>query len=254
MRPIRTAAASAREIAKLPQRRIETLLEAALPGADGRRRLLLDCRGLTELHNGTTVCILGFLDGFAALDAGWDIDVLASAEASSASRPAATISSLRSSQRLRARQLCGGGPARPAVGHRTSRRAASAGPRDRVSHARRHLRGTSTRAAPTSRRPGISSRATPTASCTSPTSRASASTGDFPYPSSTAEAVTHLSLAPEDYLPVGGAVRPDPPSNPGLRQPSRPQARPADRAIAGGCLPVSRHHGASASRTPRGTT
>jgi glycosyltransferase involved in cell wall biosynthesis len=79
-----TAAASARAIAELPHRRIETLLEAAAPGADGRRRLLLDCRGLTELHNGTTTCILGFLDGFDALDAGWQIDVLTSAEASSA--------------------------------------------------------------------------------------------------------------------------------------------------------------------------
>jgi glycosyltransferase involved in cell wall biosynthesis len=78
------AAAAAREIDRLPQRRIETLLEAAAPGADGRRRLLLDCRGLTELHNGTTTCILGFLDGFAALDAGWQIDVLATAEGASA--------------------------------------------------------------------------------------------------------------------------------------------------------------------------
>jgi glycosyltransferase involved in cell wall biosynthesis len=78
------AAGSVRDIAELPQRRIEALLEASVPGADGRRRLLLDCRGLTEVHNGTTACILGFLAGFDRLDASWEIDVLASAKASSA--------------------------------------------------------------------------------------------------------------------------------------------------------------------------
>jgi glycosyltransferase involved in cell wall biosynthesis len=77
-----SAAGSLEEIAALPQRRLEALAEAACPAADGRRRLLLDCRGLTPLHNGTTVCILGFLDGFARLGSDWDIDVLAPAEAS----------------------------------------------------------------------------------------------------------------------------------------------------------------------------
>ncbi len=77
-----SAAGSSAEIAALPQRRLEALVEAACPAADGRRRLLLDCRGLRPLHNGTTVCILGLLDGFARLGAGWEIDVLAPAEAS----------------------------------------------------------------------------------------------------------------------------------------------------------------------------
>src|SRR5205807_4617861 len=70
------------ELANLSQRRAEALLGAAAPDARGRRRLLLDCRGIPGLYNGTAMCMLGFLDGFAGLDAGWDIHVLAFADAS----------------------------------------------------------------------------------------------------------------------------------------------------------------------------
>lgn len=64
-------------LANLSERRAEMLIEAAHPDANGRRRLLLDCRGMPPLHNGTAVCTLGFLDGFRALTDTWDIHVLA---------------------------------------------------------------------------------------------------------------------------------------------------------------------------------
>jgi hypothetical protein len=75
------AAGTQREITALPQRRAEALLAAAAPDANGRLRLLLDCRGMPALHNGTATCVLGLLDGFAGLDAGWRIEVLAAAAA-----------------------------------------------------------------------------------------------------------------------------------------------------------------------------
>ena len=75
------AAGAAVELAHLSQRRAEALLAAAGPDAQGRFDLLLDCRGMPALHNGTSMCILGLLDGFAALDANWTIHVLASAGA-----------------------------------------------------------------------------------------------------------------------------------------------------------------------------
>jgi hypothetical protein len=75
------AAGSLRELSGLSQRRAEALLDASCPDADGRLRLLLDCRGMPALHNGTAACVLGFLDGFARLDAGWSIHVLATASA-----------------------------------------------------------------------------------------------------------------------------------------------------------------------------
>lgn len=60
--------------------------EAVLAGAIASRlhhrpRLLLDIRGLRESHNGTSAAILGIVDGFAALECDWDIDLLASANA-----------------------------------------------------------------------------------------------------------------------------------------------------------------------------
>ena len=66
---------------RLAQRRLEPLLGAAYPAPGAPRRLLLNCRGLTMLHNGTSKCVLGMLDGFAALDAPWQIDILADAAA-----------------------------------------------------------------------------------------------------------------------------------------------------------------------------
>ncbi len=74
-------ARAAAENGKLAQRRLEPLLGAAYPASGARRRLLLNCRGLTTLHNGTSKCVLGMLDGFAALDAPWQIDILADAAA-----------------------------------------------------------------------------------------------------------------------------------------------------------------------------
>jgi hypothetical protein len=68
--------------AALSAHRREALLAAALAGHSGRRRrLLLDARGLAEGHNGTTVAILGMLDGLAVLDCDWNIEVLASSGA-----------------------------------------------------------------------------------------------------------------------------------------------------------------------------
>lgn len=74
------ASRAAAENERLAQRRLEPLLSAAYPGS-GLRRLLLDCRGLTMLHNGTSKCVLGMLDGFAALGTPWHIDILVSATA-----------------------------------------------------------------------------------------------------------------------------------------------------------------------------
>jgi len=75
------AARATAENGKLAQRRLEPLLSAAYPAPGTRRRLLLNCRGLTMLHNGTSKCVLGMLDGFAALDAPWQIDIAADAAA-----------------------------------------------------------------------------------------------------------------------------------------------------------------------------
>ena len=74
-------ARAAAENDRLAQRRLEPLLSAAFPAPGTRRRLLLNCRGLTTLHNGTSNCVLGLLDGFAALDAPWQIDIAADAAA-----------------------------------------------------------------------------------------------------------------------------------------------------------------------------
>lgn len=75
------ASRAAAENARLSQCRLEPLLSAGYPKTGAQRRLLLNCRGLTMLHNGTSKCVLGMLDGFAALDAPWQIDIVASAAA-----------------------------------------------------------------------------------------------------------------------------------------------------------------------------
>ncbi|UFN50705.1 glycosyltransferase family 4 protein [Roseomonas sp. OT10] len=72
---------AAAQNADLPQRRFEALLSAGFPPAGERRRLLLDCHGLSPVFNGTALCTLGLLDGMAALDTGWQIDVLSTPEA-----------------------------------------------------------------------------------------------------------------------------------------------------------------------------
>jgi hypothetical protein len=74
-------ARAAAENGKLAQRRLEPLLSAAYPMPGAPRRLLLNCRGLSMLHNGTSNCVLGMLDGFAALGAPWQVDILADAAA-----------------------------------------------------------------------------------------------------------------------------------------------------------------------------
>ena len=74
-------ARAAAENDRLAQRRLEPLLSAAFPAPGAQRRLLLNCRGLTTLHNGTSKCVLGMLDGFAAMDTTWQIDIAADATA-----------------------------------------------------------------------------------------------------------------------------------------------------------------------------
>ncbi len=66
---------------RLPQRSLEPLLSAAHPAYRSYRRLLLDCRALGPVHNGTSQCMLGILDGFAALEPNWEIHVQSNADA-----------------------------------------------------------------------------------------------------------------------------------------------------------------------------
>ena len=65
--------------ANLSQSKLEAIL-ARVCGNDAlnRRRMLLDCRGMGSLYNGTSHCVLGLLDGFHALDGVWQIDMLVS--------------------------------------------------------------------------------------------------------------------------------------------------------------------------------
>jgi len=63
----------------LSQSKLEVLLgRVYATDTRSRLRLLLDCRGMISQHNGTSHSILGFLDGFDALNSGWRIDVLVS--------------------------------------------------------------------------------------------------------------------------------------------------------------------------------
>jgi len=65
--------------ANLAQRKLEPILaRACADDATQRRRVLLDCRGMINRHNGTSHCMLGLLDGFHAIDGPWQVDVLAS--------------------------------------------------------------------------------------------------------------------------------------------------------------------------------
>lgn len=65
---------SADWLAKSSPVKLERLLAAAKN--NGRKRLLLDCRGMTAAHNGSAHAILGYLEGMARLGYGeWDITV-----------------------------------------------------------------------------------------------------------------------------------------------------------------------------------
>ena len=64
------------------QSTFETLLSCARSNYTNRRlRLLLDCRGLPELHNGTSQHIIGMLVGFHSLETEWTIDILVNSAA-----------------------------------------------------------------------------------------------------------------------------------------------------------------------------
>lgn len=61
-------------------KRLEALLSAAFPRNGEPRRLLMDCRGMGAMHNGTSQCVLGILDGLAQInDPRWKIEVWSSA-------------------------------------------------------------------------------------------------------------------------------------------------------------------------------
>ena len=65
-----------------PTQRLEALLGAAFPRRGSPRRVLLDCRGMGAMHNGTSQCALGILSGLAEVDGpGWAIDVWSGAAA-----------------------------------------------------------------------------------------------------------------------------------------------------------------------------
>lgn len=69
------------DTARQPQCRWEALFSAAHPPSGTSRQLLLDCRGMGPMHNGTSQYILGLLDGLASLDAEWRIEVQSRAQA-----------------------------------------------------------------------------------------------------------------------------------------------------------------------------
>jgi glycosyltransferase involved in cell wall biosynthesis len=68
------------ELSRLAQPRLEPLLAAARVEAR-YRRVLLDCRGIGSQHNGTAQCVIGLLQGLAALECAPQIDVLVLPEA-----------------------------------------------------------------------------------------------------------------------------------------------------------------------------
>jgi len=65
------------EIKGLSQRRMEPLLSVA-HGETGDRRIVVDARDIPAGHNGSSQCVLGFLDGLAALDCAGQIEALVS--------------------------------------------------------------------------------------------------------------------------------------------------------------------------------
>lgn len=75
------ATRAAVQTAALSQRRLEAMMGAAYPAGGGRRSLLVDCRGMGPFFNGTSVCVLGLLDGLVLTNGEWRIDILCSPEA-----------------------------------------------------------------------------------------------------------------------------------------------------------------------------
>ncbi|MFC5610034.1 glycosyltransferase [Variovorax soli] len=57
------------------ERRLEAVWSAAYPHGGESRRLLIDCRGLSPIHNGTSECVLGLLDGLRQLATKWKVDI-----------------------------------------------------------------------------------------------------------------------------------------------------------------------------------
>ncbi len=71
-----------RWIARSPERKLEALLARAYAGGvEERGRILLDCRGMAAVHNGTSHNIIGLLDGTDALETPWQFDVRVSSAA-----------------------------------------------------------------------------------------------------------------------------------------------------------------------------
>ncbi|WP_424812857.1 glycosyltransferase [Roseococcus sp. YIM B11640] len=71
-----------KEDRNMPWARLAPLLGMIPAGAGGKPSLLLDCRGLAAMHNGTSRNIMGQLQGFAERGGAWDIEVLSTEEAS----------------------------------------------------------------------------------------------------------------------------------------------------------------------------
>ncbi|WP_196232543.1 glycosyltransferase [Variovorax paradoxus] len=70
------------EIERRASRRLEQLLAAAHPPALQSRRLLLDFRGMSAIHNGTSQVMLGLLDGLSSVEhPSWEVVVQSQSEA-----------------------------------------------------------------------------------------------------------------------------------------------------------------------------
>lgn len=68
-----------RNLSQIPLERVVSGLYSSTHPT--RPRMLLDCRGMSAQHNGTSHAMIGMLKGFQELQAPWEIDVLANAEA-----------------------------------------------------------------------------------------------------------------------------------------------------------------------------
>jgi glycosyltransferase involved in cell wall biosynthesis len=69
------ALAAEARFGELPYHRREALIDCALSCSPPR--MLIDCSGMEPYHNGTSECILGILDGLAAVVPAWQIDIMA---------------------------------------------------------------------------------------------------------------------------------------------------------------------------------